>query len=163
MLDDPQLDSGEDLAAKALEEADDKMLTAEVEASDDLADTLQYLQNIIERNALELSRLKEEMKQKRESLKTVFENDAQLVEVAEKAKEVGREVSQRKTAINSSPQATQLRAGIGELREQQAEIEETLSNHLLNYYTLTNSTSFDTSDGDQWEFNIKAKVKARKK
>ncbi len=163
MANDPQLDSGEDLAAKALEEADDKMLSAEVEASDDLADTLQYLQNIIERNALELSRLRNELKEKRESLKNVFENDSQLVEAEEKAKEVVNEASQRKTVINSSPEATQLRASIGELREQQAEIEETLSNHLLNYYTLTNSTSFDTSDGDQWEFNIKAKVKARKK
>jgi len=52
---------------------------------------------------------------------------------------------------------------IGELKEQQKEIEETLSNHLINYHAMTNSKSFDTSDGDQWDFSIKAKIRPRKK
>ena len=46
---------------------------------------------------------------------------------------------------------------------QQKELEETLSNHLVNYHSLTHSNSFDTSDGDQWEFSITAKIKPRKK
>lgn len=172
--DDPRLEAGDDIVANALEEADDVLLSAkagaeaeeteasEVEASNNLAETLQSLQNIIERNANELSRIKGTIKEKRESLKNVFDNDASLSEAEEKAKEVSLAVKQQKATISSSPQAAQLRTDIGELREQQLEIEDTLSNHLLNYYTLTNSTSFDTSDGDQWEFKIRAQVKAKK-
>lgn len=162
----PQLEDGEDLAAKALQASQTPSLAAqtaaEVEASDDLAETLGYLQNIIERNAQQLGLLKEELKQKRESLKSVFENDAVLEEAEELAKVETAKVRERKQMIKNSPQATQLKTNIGEINEQVKEIEEALSNHLLNYYTMTNSTSFDTSDGDQWEFNIKARVKTRK-
>jgi hypothetical protein len=56
-----------------------------------------------------------------------------------------------------------LKVKISELREEQKELEETLSGHLVNYHSITNSNSFDTSDGDQWEFSIKAKIKPRKK
>lgn len=162
-----QLESGEDLAAKALQAANLRTGAMsdddEVAASDEIAETLNYLQSIIERNAEELTRLKNQLKEKRESLSSVFENDTQLAEAEEQAKQISTQVKERKAQINNSSQASQLKTQIAELREQQKEIEETLSGHLLNYYTLTNSTSFDTSDGDQWEFNIKAKVKSRKK
>lgn len=157
-----KLESGEDLALKALSEASESDSDSEVAASDELADSLNHLQNVIERNALELQRLKEEMKQKRESLKSVFENDAQLAEAEEEQKKLSGTVKERRAQISSSPQATSLKAQIGELKEQQKDIEETLSNHLINYYSITNSKSFDTSEGDQWEFNITAKVKTRR-
>lgn len=169
--DTPKLESGEDLAQKALSAAQTQHLAAqissdvgddEVAASDQIAESLTYLQQIIERNAQELGRIQEELKQKRESLKSVFENDPQLAETEEQAQAVSMQVKERKSQLQNSPQATQLKNGIGELNEQKKEIEETLSNHLVNYYSLTNSTSFDTSDGDQWEFQIKAKVNPRK-
>lgn len=169
--DTPKLESGEDLAQKALSAAQTQHLAAqigndvdgdEVAASDQIAESLTYLQQIIERNAQELGRIQEELKQKRESLKSVFDNDPQLAESEEQAQAVSMQVKERKSQLQNSPQATQLKNGIGELNEQKKEIEETLSNHLVNYYSLTNSTSFDTSDGDQWEFQIKAKVNPRK-
>ena len=72
-------------------------------------------------------------------------------------------VKERKAQLQTNPAAMSLKAKIGELREQQKELEETLSNHLVNYHSLTHSHSFDTSDGDQWEFTITAKIKPRKK
>lgn len=159
------LESGDDLAQKALSSASQGSMDADDEtaASDQLADTLSSLQNVIERNADLLTQLQSDMKLKRESLKNVFENDSQLSEATEQQQEVSQKVKERKSKLQSSPEVTQLKTQIGELNEQKKEIEEALSNHLLNYYQLTNSTSFDTSDGDQWEFNIKAKVKGRKK
>lgn len=173
-----QLESGEDLANKALaaasgspmpslSSAKTKAKTAgtgddEISASNEVAETLSYLQNIIERNATELMKVKEELKLKRESLKSVFENDAQLGEAETQLDQYTAQVKERKAQIVASPQAVSLKNQVGELNQQKKEIEETLSNHLLNYYALTNSTSFDTSDGDQWEFNIRAAVKTRK-
>ena len=72
-------------------------------------------------------------------------------------------MKERKSQLQSDPQVTSLKIMIAELKEQQKELEETLSNHLINYHSLTNSKSFDTSDGDQWDFSIKAKIRPRGK
>lgn len=154
-----------DLAQDALADAENDQPSVtgnELEDSDKLADTLSALQGVIERNALQLEKLKEDMKQKRESLKSVYENDTQLAEAEEQAKTVSQQVKERRGSLKSSPQVTSLATQIAELREQMKEIEETLNNHLLNYFSLTNSTSFDTSEGDQWDFNVRAKLKAKK-
>lgn len=152
----PTPKTAEDLAQEALDAG-----ASEVAASDKLADTLTSLQNVIERNAQELEGLQQELKERRESLRSVFENDAQLAEVSAQAEMVKEQVSERRSVLKNSPQSIALQQTIKDLNQQKKEIEETLSNHLINYYSLTNSTSFDTSDGDQWEFKIKAKVKSR--
>lgn len=135
----------------------------ELARSNEIAETLSSLQNLIERYANELRRVEEEMKQKRESLKNVFDNDTTLGEAEAKVEAISEEVKVRKSQLQTDPQVTSLKVQIGELNDQKKEIEETLSNHLVNYHQITNSTSFDTSDGDQWDFNIRAKIKARKK
>lgn len=140
-----------------------KKTTDELQESDQLATTLSSLQNVIERNATELERVSEELKHLKEELRNVFENDSTLSEAEEQVKQFSNELKQRKTQIMSGPQVTTIKVKLGELQEQRKEIEEALSNHLVNYHQLTGSTSFDTSDGDQWEFNIHAKVKTRKK
>ena len=159
------LESGEDLALSALSQANkaDTSDMDEVQASDDLAETLMSLQNLIERNANELERVKNMLKEKRESLKSVYENDSALQEVADQAAVMQQQVKERKSALSNSAQATSLKAQIGEINQEKKEIEETLSNHLVNYYSMTNSKSFDTSSGDQWEFSIRAKVKGKPK
>jgi predicted DNA-binding protein YlxM (UPF0122 family) len=157
------LESGEDLAIAALSQAGKKDISGvdEVKASDDLAETLMSLQNLIERNANELDRVKSVLKEKRESLKSVFENDTALQEVANEVEVMQQQVKERKSAVANSAQATSLKAQISEVNQEKKEIEETLSNHLVNYYSMTNSKSFDTSSGDQWEFSIRAKVKGK--
>jgi len=158
------IESGEDLAISALanagkSESAKKSVNDEVKASDDLAKTLESLQNIIERNANQLERIKNDLKEKRESFKSLFENDAALQEIQSEVEVMSQQVKERKSKINNDSQATSLKFSIGELNQEKKEIEETLSNHLVNYYSMTNSKSFDTSSGDQWEFNIRAKVK----
>lgn len=151
----PQLETqtSDDLATAALDE---------VAESDEVATALTSLQNVIERNARELQRVGNELKEKRESLNNVFENDQELATAQQVAQEMTAQVKERRAKIQADPQTTSLKVQIGELSQQKKEIEETLSNHLVNYYQLTHSTSFDTSDGDQWEFRIQARVKSRK-
>lgn len=134
----------------------------EIDQSDELATTLTALQNVIERHAQNLQKIQKDIKLRRDSLRSVFENDAQLAEAQQQVNEISTQLKTRKTQLESDPQATTLKVQIGELNEQKKELEEALSNHLVNYYQLTNSKSFDTSDGDQWDFEVHAKVKPRK-
>lgn len=135
----------------------------EVADSNQLAETLTSLQNVIERNASQLEKLKKDLKEKREMLRNVFENDSTLGEAQEQMATFNAQVKDRKIKLQADPQVTSFKVQIGELNEQKKEIEEALSNHLVNYYSLTNSKSFDTSDGDQWDFEVRAKVKGRPK
>ncbi len=157
-MSDDQIKTAEDLAKEALAEAD-----AEVENSNKVAETLGTLQNLIERHALNLEEIRKQIKETGESLRSVFENDTTLTDAEAEAQAFTSKVKERKSQLQSDPQVTSLKIKIGELKEQQKELEETLSNHLINYHSLTNSRSFDTSDGDQWDFSIKAKIRPRKK
>ena len=162
-----QLDDGEDLALNALNQAQDDDIILETDdevvKSDEIAETLTSLQNVIERNALNLEELSGKLKQFREQLKGVFDNDSELSGAEEQAKEVTTKVRTRKSQLMTDPTVVRLKNDIGELNEQKKEIEEALSNHLVNYYQLTNSKSIDTSDGDQREFVIRAKIKPAKR
>jgi len=135
----------------------------EVENSNKVADTLNTLQNLIERHALSAEEVRKQIKEKQESLRSVFENDSTLAEAEAEAQVHTSKMKERKSQLQSDPQVTSLKIMIAELKEQQKELEETLSNHLINYHSLTNSKSFDTSDGDQWDFSIKAKIRPRGK
>lgn len=137
--------------------------TDEVKASDDLAQSLTYLQNVIERNATELERIEHEMKEKRESLQSVMENDVELSAAQEEAEKASVKLKERRMNLQNNPQVATLRVQLKEMSDQKKEVEDTLSNHLINYFQITQSTSFDTSDGDQWDFSVKARVKSRKK
>jgi len=129
--------------------------------SDNLASTIMSLQSVIERSAIQLTQIKNEIKQNRESLKSIFENDPEFSEATEIVKDANSKIKVCKSKLQADPTATRLKVQISELKESKKEIEEALSGHLVNYHQLTNSNSFDTSDGDQWEFSIKAKVKPR--
>lgn len=146
--------SSQDLATQALQES---------EQSDQFAETLQSLEKVIERNANQLDEMKDELKKRRQMLKNYFENDTQLAEVEEQAIEYKNQVKERKASLQFEPQVVDLQVKIKELRERQKETQETLSNHLVNHHRMTNSTSFDTSDGDQWEYQIQARIKAKPK
>jgi DNA repair exonuclease SbcCD ATPase subunit len=167
----------DDLVKKALVENEDEAIEKvvakakktvmsedeEAERSDQLAETLTSLQNLIERHALELTRISGELREKRQAVKNVFDNDFQLVEKKEEVDKYNQEYKERKSQLQNDPQVIALKVDVSDLNQQKKELEETLSNHLVNYHSLTNSTSFDTSEGDQWEFAIKAKIKTKTK
>lgn len=138
-------------------------METEIAQSDKLAETLHSLQNLLERYATELETLTHQIKEKRDSLRSVFDNDSELCNELEEVKKVQNRFKTRKSVLAASPVVQQLKVTITELNDRKKEIEDTISTHLLSYYNLTNSKSFDTSDGDQWEFNIRGKVKSRKK
>lgn len=175
--------TGDDLATQALEESQQKDLpagddTPVLESGDDqaslpsgmssqsqnkVAETLQALQNVIERNVEELDRLKEQMKSYRDSMKNIMDNDETLSDAEDQAAAVTQKVKERKSQLQSSPEVNQLKANIAELSERKKEVEEALNNHLLNIYQMTGAKTFDTSTGETREFQIRASVKSGKK
>lgn len=165
-MSDNQTPTNDDVAQAALNQASnastDLSTDDEVAQSDQVAQSLLSLQNIIERNAQELERINSDLKHKRESIKNIFENDTDLSLAEQQVQQFNTEVKERKSKLQADPQVTTLKVQVTELSEQKKDLEETLSNHLVNYHALTGSTSFDTSDGDQWDFEIRAKVKTRK-
>jgi chromosome segregation ATPase len=164
--DQKQISASDELALDALSQASKSSENVdaddEIKKSNELAETLTSLNNLIEKHARELTRIEGELKEKRQSLKNVFDNDIQLTEAREEVEKHTQAMKERRTQLQNDPQSTSLKIDVAELNQQKKELEETLSNHLVNYHALTNSTSFDTSDGDQWDFVIKAKIKAKK-
>ena len=164
--DQKQISASDELALDALSQAskssDSVESDDEIKKSNELAETLTSLNNLIEKHARELTRIEGELKEKRQSLKNIFDNDVQLTEAMEEVEKHNLAMKERKAQLQNDPQSTSLKIDVAELNQQKKELEETLSNHLVNYHALTNSTSFDTSDGDQWDFVIKAKIKAKK-
>lgn len=161
--DQKQITSSDDLALDALSQASQEAEgDEEISKSNELAETLTSLSNLIEKHARELTRIDGELKEKRQSLKSVFDNDVQLMEAKEEVEKHNEAMKERKVQLQNDPQSTSLKIDVAELNQQKKELEETLSNHLVNYHALTNSMSFDTSDGDQWDFSIRAKIKAKK-
>lgn len=153
------MDASQQLAEQALDATSSK---DEVAQSEKIAETLNALQGVIERNARELGQLNKQLKEKREMLKNMVDNDVEVSAAEEKVKLIQNELKEKKAKISTDPAQVALKLEVAELANNKREIEETLSSHLVNYHQLTGSTSFDTSDGDQWEFKISARVKATK-
>jgi DNA repair ATPase RecN len=166
-MNDHQLDSGDDLALDALSQSQAGQLSAgdddEVEASDKVAETITALQNVIERNVEQLDEITDQIKHYREQMRNIFDNDPVLGEAEEQAAVVVNQVKERKSKLKADPEFTKLGVEVSELTDRKNDIRQALSGHLVNYYQLTNSTSFDTSDGDQREFTVSASVKGRRK
>ena len=170
MADTKKLQTGDEIALAALSQRSEEALSEdeltsedEVEKSNRLAETLTSLQNLIERNADLLGKVQNDLREKRESLRSVFENDSELSMAEDEVAQLSGKVKERKAKVQSTPEVVTFRNQIGELNEQKKDLEMALSDHLVNYYQLTNSKSFDTSDGDQWEFQVSAKVKPKRK
>ncbi len=136
---------------------------SEVEKSDEFAETLQSLEQLIERHANQLEEIKNDLSNQRQMLRDYFANDQQLSEVEDESDQLKKQVKERKSQLENEPQAKELKLKISELKKRRKEIQESLSNHLVNHYRLTDSNSFDTSEGNQWEYSVKARVKAKPK
>jgi ABC-type transporter Mla subunit MlaD len=132
-----------------------------VQQADQVGETIQRLQSLIERYAAELKRLKNDKKLLTEQEKSILDNDSQLSIVQESAETLNKQVKMRKAELKNTIEMVNLKAKKSELSEEQKEIEETMSNHLLNYYKLTGSKSFDTSNGEQVEFKTKATISSK--
>ncbi len=127
------------------------------------ASTVMALQAIIGRQSAKLDELKQEAKQMTDSLRSIVENDQELSQIEEQAKEATRKQKERKQMLSNNPESTQIKYKLKELKDSIKDVEESLNNHLLNFYQMTGVKVFDTEDGSQREFEVRAKLRGKKK
>lgn len=127
------------------------------------SDTLMATQAIINRQAERLDGLKDEAGKVNDSLKSILENDTLLSDAEGEAKEATKKIKERRAQLTQGAESVQLKFKLREIREQIKELEESLNNHLLNYYQLTGTKVFDTDSGQQREFKVTARILGKKR
>lgn len=120
--DQKQISASDELALDALSQASKSSESVEaddeIKQSNELAETLTSLNNLIEKHARELTRIDGELKEKRQSLKNVFDNDIQLTEAREEVEKHTQAMKERRTQLQNDPQSTSLKIDVAELNQQ---------------------------------------------
>lgn len=125
-------------------------------------DTLSALQALLERQSERVDELRKQLRMVSEGMKSILENDVELTEAVQVADQASKKLKDRKKNLTQSPEFRQQQTKSGELKDELKEIEESLNTHLLSYYQQTGVKTFDTSNGDQREFKLIAKVLPKK-
>ncbi len=118
---------------------------------------------IAARQAQRLQEIKKELKIYAEQLKDLLENDQPLVEAEQAAKDLTQKVKLRKTEILETTEAKNIKLKITDIKEERSDIEDSLSAHLVDLYQTTGVMEFEDQQGNLWEYDIKGKIKTRKK
>ncbi len=155
-----ELESGDEVTEIETFSADE--MAGQVQDAEAFGESLMSLQNVIRRYGQQQDELNKKIKEIRESLKNMFENDEELQKLEAQQKTANTDVKQKKQRIKESPEAVQLQMKIKEFQEEMNEMQQSLSNHLLRYYQMTGSQVIEEEDGGEREFNIKARLKAKK-
>lgn len=127
------------------------------------AESFSALKGLIQRLSVQLDEVKEKQKELKQRLKNIFDNDSQLNDFEEQAKNAAQAFKKRKQELSDSPEGKEVRGKIKEFGEEIRDIEESLTNSLLSYYQMTGIQSFDTETGEEREFKLKARLLPAKK
>jgi predicted nuclease with TOPRIM domain len=165
--DTPELEAGDDTQALPsgyeVVVTDEDAVSGQVAVAEEFGDELISVQGIIRRYSEQQEKLNGEIKERRESIKNLFENNEELQKLEETQKTVNTDVKQKKQRIKESPEAVQLQMKLKELQEEMAEVQQSLSNHLLRYFQMTGSQVIEEADGNEREFSLKARLKGKKR
>ncbi len=118
---------------------------------------------VVRRRLSILSKSEEEIKVQKEMLSSLFENDPGYQEADAQVKEISKKKLDAKARIGKTPQAQTLAAKIKELSDEIKNNKEMLSDELMQYYQTAGVTEIEDSDGNIQEFEIKVKLKGKRK
>ena len=122
-------------------------------------ESLQATTNLVIRLTDQLDQLKNKQKEVNEMLHNLFDNDAELVQLTDTLNGVQQQCKARKMAIAATGLYIDLNVKVADLKEDIKMVTESLNTHLLNYYQITGSTSFDVTPTVEREFTVRARVK----
>lgn len=122
------------------------------------SESFDAIKNLIQRLSLQLDEVKVKQKDYKQRLKNILDNDSQLSEFEEQAKEASQAFKKRKQELQETLESKEIKAKIKEYNEEIKDIEESLTNSLLSYYQITGTQSFDTPNGEEREFKLKARL-----
>lgn len=125
-------------------------------------ETFVAVKGLIQRLSVQLDEVREKQKEFKQRLKNILENDGQLSEFEEQAKEASKAYKTRKQELTNSTEAKEIKMKVKEYSEEITDLEESLTNSLLSYFQITGTQSFDTPTGEEREFKLKARLLPQK-
>lgn len=126
-------------------------------------DQLHQLEALVSRKVSQIDELKEKLKNFREQVKNIADNDEQLQKAEQAANDTVTAVQKRKAEIRNLPEIRSLRMQTKEVSDELKEVQESLNTHLVNLHQLTGTKEFTTLSGETREFELVAKLKPKKK
>ena len=118
--------------------------------------------NLIAKQLQLLEKIKQEIKQHRESMQAILDNDPQYGELENQTKEYQNKLKQRKLQLLESQNARKIKLKIAELSDERRDIEESLTAHLLDLYQATGVMEFEDQEGHLWTYQLKARISRSK-
>jgi len=121
-------------------------------------ETFIAVKGLIQRLSMNLDELNTKQKDLRQSLTNIADNDLALAEMEEQAKDAQLAYKKRKKDLMESTEAKEIRGKLKELNEEKRDLQDSLTNHLLNYFQMTGTQSFETPSGGEREFKLNARL-----
>lgn len=137
--------------------------SSQVQDAEAFGEELLSVQSIIRRYGDQQDELNRKIKEIRESLRNLYQNDEELQKLEQQQKTASTDVKQKKQRIKESPEAVQLQMKVKEFQEEMNEVQQSLSNHLLRFFQMTGTQVIEDEDGVEREFTVKARLKAKKR
>ncbi|MCL5090653.1 MAG: hypothetical protein M1514_01440 [Patescibacteria group bacterium] len=106
------------------------------------------LENLIKTYMARVESIKQELKKQKELLDDSFESDAIYKEHEEKAKEAIKIKAETKQQILKNPTLQSITQKVDDLRSEVKELQDTLSDYLLQYQKLTGASEIEGEDGE---------------
>lgn len=117
---------------------------------------------ILSRQIGQLEETKHKMKVFAEQLNDMVANNEALLMAEKEAKEAGKKAKEIKTNIMQTQEAKNLKMQLQELRDEQKDLLDSMSGHLLDLYQTTGVMEFESPNGDVYDYKILAKLGGKK-
>jgi len=110
-------------------------------------EVLLNLETMIKDYLVDVDKMRERIKTKRDMFKQSYEQDAEYSEVEEQQKEAKRKVQAAKEKVTKTDAVQTLQNEVKIMQEEMKELQGLLSENLNHYANMTNNTSFTAADG----------------
>lgn len=125
--------------------------TTESDDIANLASNLLLVEEKIKQHLADIQRLQGQYKEQRNMFEDSFANDANYKELNDKAKEANRLKNAAKQQILRSPAIQELSNKVKAMKEELADLQDSLSDYLREYQRTTGSNVFVGDNGEELE------------
>jgi predicted nucleic acid-binding Zn-ribbon protein len=125
--------------------------TTESDDTANLASNLLLVEEKIKQHLADIQRLQGQYKEQRNMFEDSFANDANYKELNDKAKEANRLKNAAKQQILRSPAIQELSNKVKAMKEELADLQDSLSDYLREYQRTTGSNVFVGDNGEELE------------
>lgn len=131
-------------------------------AADTSATILESLESLIRENLVRVAKLSEELKQQKEMVDSVLENDETYKLHAEAAKQAAKTKSATKNEISKRSDVAHIVEKIKELVSEIKEIKESMSSYLQEYQRLSGVNEINDENGEPMQIVYTARLVKRR-